>query len=44
MSAILGQQFIDGQRSALGRETLRSLDASTGQALPTGFDQLPGVG
>jgi alpha-ketoglutaric semialdehyde dehydrogenase len=39
MSAILGQQFIDGQRSALGRETLRSLDASTGQALPYVFYQ-----
>src|SRR3990167_3198091 len=39
MSAILGQQFIDGQRSALGGETLQSFDASTGQALPYVFHQ-----
>jgi NADP-dependent aldehyde dehydrogenase len=39
MSDILGQQFIDGQRSALGRKTLQSLDASTGQVLPYVFHQ-----
>ncbi|QJC80422.1 aldehyde dehydrogenase (NADP(+)) [Pseudomonas umsongensis] len=39
MSDILGQQFIDGQRSALGRETLHSVDASTGHALPYVFHQ-----
>ncbi|WP_448089875.1 aldehyde dehydrogenase (NADP(+)) [Pseudomonas azerbaijanoccidentalis] len=39
MSDILGQQFIDGQRSALGRETLHSVDASSGQALPYVFHQ-----
>ncbi|WP_433770238.1 aldehyde dehydrogenase (NADP(+)) [Pseudomonas putida] len=39
MSDILGQQFIDGQRSALGGEILHSLDASTGQALPYAFHQ-----
>jgi NADP-dependent aldehyde dehydrogenase len=39
MSDILGQQFIDGQRSALGHETLHSFDATTGQALPYVFHQ-----
>jgi NADP-dependent aldehyde dehydrogenase len=39
MSDILGQQFIDGQRSALGREALQSFDAITGQALPYVFHQ-----
>ncbi|WCM49401.1 aldehyde dehydrogenase (NADP(+)) [Pseudomonas sp. WJP1] len=39
MSDILGQQFIDGQRSALGRETLHSVDAHTGHALPYVFHQ-----
>ncbi|WP_077047544.1 aldehyde dehydrogenase (NADP(+)) [Pseudomonas sp. KK4] len=39
MSDILGQQFIDGQRSALGDETLQSLDASTGRPLPYVFHQ-----
>lgn len=39
MSDILGQQFIDGQRSALGGDILHSLDASTGQALPYAFHQ-----
>ncbi|MBJ9975875.1 aldehyde dehydrogenase (NADP(+)) [Pseudomonas sp. S75] len=39
MPEILGHNFIAGQRSATGQQTLHSLDASTGQALPYRFTQ-----
>ncbi|WP_025856492.1 aldehyde dehydrogenase (NADP(+)) [Pseudomonas sp. CHM02] len=39
MSDILGQQFIDGQRSALGQQPLQSIDARSGQPLPYVFLQ-----
>lgn len=39
MSVITGQNFIGGQRSAAGSIIVKSVDASTGQALPYAFHQ-----
>ncbi|WP_212625387.1 aldehyde dehydrogenase (NADP(+)) [Pseudomonas sp. PP3] len=39
MFTLLGQNFIAGERSAHGEQRLKSLDATTGQALPYDFYQ-----
>jgi NADP-dependent aldehyde dehydrogenase len=39
MSTILGHNFISGTRSAAGTQRLKSLDATTGEALPYDFVQ-----
>jgi len=39
MTQILGHNYIGGQRSAQGNTLLKSLDASTGEALPGAFSQ-----
>ncbi|CAD5110027.1 aldehyde dehydrogenase (NADP(+)) [Zestomonas carbonaria] len=39
MTAILGHNYIGGARSAAGEVSLRSLDASSGEALPYAFIQ-----
>jgi len=39
MPEILGHNYIGGTRSAVGSITLRSHDASTGEALPFSFMQ-----
>ena len=39
MSQFLGHNYIGGQRSANGSVTLKSVDASTGEALPQDFYQ-----
>ncbi|HEY0288870.1 MAG TPA: aldehyde dehydrogenase family protein, partial [Pseudomonas sp.] len=39
MPTVLGQNFIAGARSALGEPQHKSLDATTGEALPYSFYQ-----
>ena len=39
MNPFLGHNYIGGQRSAQGSITLKSVDASTGEALPQDFYQ-----
>lgn len=39
MTTVLGHNYIAGQRSATGTTLLRSLDATTGEALPCTFTQ-----
>ena len=39
MTQILGHNYIGGQRSALGNVIVKSVDASTGEALAYDFHQ-----
>lgn len=43
MTRILGHNYIGGQRSALGKVSLKSLDAATGEELPGAFSQATAV-